>query len=99
MVKKIADLTLGMSEVTIEGVISEKFEPRVVNTRYGRRSVADAILKDETGTIKLSLWEDKIDAVQVDDKVEIRGAYINQYRDELQLNIPRSGTLEVVGKG
>ncbi len=92
---KIDEIKYGLSGVFIEGKITEKSEPRTVNTRYGRRSVADATLEDETGTIKLSLWEDQIDRVNIGNKVSISGAYVTEFRNELQLNIPRSGKLEI----
>ncbi len=92
---KINEIKNGMSGVSVEGKITEKFEPRIVNTRYGRRSVADTMLEDETGTIKMSLWENQIDRVSVGNDVSVSGAYVTEFRNELQLNIPRSGKLEV----
>jgi hypothetical protein len=93
---KINEIESGMNGVSMEGKIIEKSDPRNVNTRYGQRSVAEVILEDETGTIHLSLWEQQIDLVNVGDRVRITGAYVTEYRDVLQLNIPRSGTIEVV---
>jgi len=58
---KINEIKLGMSAVSTEGKVVAKSEPRSVRTRFGSRSVADAELEDETGTIKLSLWEQQID--------------------------------------
>ena len=92
---KINEIKNGMSGVTTEGEITEKSEPRTVNTRYGRRSVADVRLEDETGTIKMSLWEEQIVSVSIGNKVSISGAYVTEFRNELQLNIPRSGKLEI----
>jgi replication factor A1 len=91
---KINEIKRGMSDITVEGKIVDKSEPRRVNTRYGPRSVADATLQDETGSIKLSLWEEKIDSVNIGDKVKINDAYVTEFRNELQLSIPRSGKLE-----
>ena len=92
---KINEIKRGMIDITVEGKIVDKSEPRRVNTRYGQRSVADATLQDETGSIKLSLWEEKIDSVNIGDKVKISGAYVTEFRNELQLSIPRSGKLEI----
>ena len=92
---KINEIKYGMSGVFIEGKITEKSEPRTVNTRYGQRSVADVTVEDETGTIKMSLWEKQIDMVNIGNKVSISGAYVTEFRNELQLNIPRSGKLEI----
>ena len=93
---KINEIQSGMSNISVEGTIVDKNETRRVNTRYGTRSVADAILEDETGTIKLTLWEEKINQVNIRDKVRLTNAYVTEFRDELQLNVPRSGKLEVI---
>jgi len=92
---KINEIKNEMSGVLTEGEITEKSEPRTVNTRYGPRSVANIKLEDETGTIKMSLWEEQIDKVNIGDKVSISGAFVTEFRNELQLNIPRSGKLEI----
>ena len=96
---KINEIKLGMSSVSTEGKIIAKSEPRSVRTRFGQRSVADVDLEDETGIIKLSLWEQQIDLVDVGYTVKISGAYITEFSNQLQLNIPRSGVLEVKSKG
>ena len=93
---KISDIKLGMSGISVEAKIVEVGESRDVNTKYGVKTVADAVLEDGTGQIKLSLWENQIDSVSVGDNVTVRGAYVTQFRDVIQLNIPKSGKLEVV---
>ncbi len=95
---KIAEIQRGMSNVSVEGKIIDISETREVNTRYGKRSVADAMLEDDSGQIKLTLWENQITSVRVGDKITVSGAYITEFRDVLQLSIPRSGKLEVEGK-
>ena len=83
----------------MEGKVITKSEPRSVQTRFGQRSVADIELEDETGTIKLSLWEQQIARVNVGDIVKVNGAYVTEYNNQLQLNIPRSGDFEITAKG
>ena len=93
---KINEIKPGMSNVSVQAKVIEISETRDVQTKYGRRSVADALLEDETGQINLSLWENQINSVSVGDIVSVSGAYVTQFRDNLQLNIPRSGKIEVV---
>jgi len=93
---KINEIKRGMSGISVEGKIADISEPRRVSTRYGQRSVADATLQDETGSIKLSLWEEKIDSVNIRDKVKVSGAYVTEFKNQLQLNIPQSGKLEII---
>ena len=60
--------------------------------------VANAIAKDETGDIKLTLWNDDIDRVKAGDKIHLKNGYVNEWQGEMQLTTGRMGTLEVVGK-
>ena len=95
---KISEIKRGMSDITVEGKVTDKTEARRVQTRYGQRSVCDATLEDETGAIKLSLWEEAIDMVNIGDKIRVDGVYVTEFRNQLQLNMPRSGKLEVTEK-
>jgi replication factor A1 len=91
---KISDLRGEQSRVDVEGEVIEKGEVRTVNLRAGGTStVADATIKDDTGTIKLSLWGEQINSVDVGDKVKIENGYTKMFRNELSLNIGRYGKL------
>jgi len=93
---KISEIQNGMGNIAIEGKVLDISDPREVNTRYGQKRVADATLEDDSGTIKLSLWEAQIDSVKVGDRISIAGGYVTEFRDALQLNLPRSGKLNVL---
>ena len=72
----------------IEGVIESISEPRTVNLKTGGQAqVADAMLKDETGQIKLSLWDAQIKMVKQGSKVKIENGYISTFRGENALNV------------
>jgi replication factor A1 len=92
---KINEIKRGMNNVSLRAKVIDISDVRDVNTRFGKRRVADATLEDETGEIGMSLWENQIDTVNVGSMINITGAYVNEFRDKLQLNIPRSGKLEV----
>ena len=98
MTMLINEIERGMSGISVEGKIVDISEPRKVNTRYGPRSIADATLEDETGSIKLSFWEEKIESVNIGDRIKIDEAYVTEFRNELQLNILRSSKLEIIKK-
>lgn len=93
---KIGEIKRGMSDVSITGKIIDISEKRDVQTKYGRRSVAEAVVEDDTGQISVSLWENQIDSVSVGDTVTVSGAYVTEFREKIQLNIPRSGKIETV---
>ena len=93
---KVADVKVGMSNITLTAKVLEISESRDVQTKYGPRSVADAILEDDTGQISLSLWETQIKSIAVGDTINVIGAYSTQFREKLQITIPKNGKLEVV---
>ena len=81
----------------IEGVIESISEPRTVNLKTGGQAqVADAQLKDETGQIKLSLWDAQIKMVKQGSKVRIENGYISTFRGENALNVGKFGKLVVL---
>ena len=93
----IKDLRDGMRRVDSEGEIVDISDPRTVNLRTGDQArVADCTLRDATGSIKLSLWDDQIDAVRQGAKVRVTNGYTNSFRGEVRLNVGRYGKLEVL---
>jgi replication factor A1 len=57
--------------------------------------VASAVIADETGTVKLTLWNEQIDQVNVGNTVKIENGYVSSFRGEIQLNIGKFGKLTV----
>ena len=91
---KVVELKPGMKRVDVEGRIVEKGESRQVQTRFGETSnVADAVLTDDSGSIKMSLWNEQIDSFNVNDEVRVENGYITSFRGESQLNVGRYGRL------
>jgi replication factor A1 len=81
----------------IEGSIDSISEPRTVNLKTGGQAqVADAMLKDDTGQIKLTLWDAQIKMVKQGSKVRIENGYITTFRGENALNVGKYGKLTVL---
>ena len=95
---KINELQDGDRKVDVEGKVIQKSETREVRSKWTNETyrVADATIEDETGTIKLTLWNEQVDQVNVDDRVKIENGYIKSFRGELQLNSGKYGTLTVM---
>jgi len=94
---KIKELVNGMKRVSIEGKVTEKSETREVMSRFKNESykVASVVIADETGSIKLTLWNEQIDQVNVDSIVKIENGYVSSFRGEIQLNVGKYGKLTV----
>lgn len=92
---KIGELRAGMRNVSVTGKIESVGQPRTVNLKSGgTNTVADAVISDESGQIKLSLWGDEISKVQAGDRVSVENGYINTFRGENSLSVGKFGKLK-----
>jgi len=67
----VQDLRHGMKKINIEAKVLEIPTPATVQTRYGNSArVTNAWVADETGRIKLCLWNEQADLVNVGDTVQ-----------------------------
>ena len=94
---KIKDLRNGMKNVSVEAKVVEKSEAREVLSRFKDETyrVATAVIADETGKIKLTLWNDQINQVNINDTVKVENGYVTSFKGEIQLNVGKYGTLTV----
>ena len=94
----IKDLEVRQGNVDIVVEVVDKGEVREFQ-KFGRSGkVCTATAKDETGEIKLTLWNDDVDKINVGDKVHLTNGYVNEFQGEKQLTTGKFGKLEVVGK-
>jgi replication factor A1 len=95
----IRDLRNGMKQISLKAKILEIPEPRMVYTRFGNyATVSNALIEDETGTIKLCLWNEQITSVAIGDTVFIENASMSRFKGESQLKIGRKGKLSNVNQ-
>ena len=94
---KINELHDGMKRVNVQARVKEKSDPREVVSRFKDQTyrVATAMVADETGTVKLTLWNDQIELVKVNDTVRVENGYVTSFKGEIQLNVGKFGTLTV----
>ena len=93
----IGELRDGAKRVDIEARVVEKGNTREVQSRYKDETykVASAVVGDDSGNIKLTLWNEQIDQVQVGDKIRIENGYVTSFKGEIQLNVGKYGKLTV----
>jgi hypothetical protein len=95
--KHIRDLRFGMKRIDIKARVLDVPKATVVHTRYGEYArVTNALIADETGAIKLCLWNEKVNAVLVDSVVQIKNANVTKFRGENQLTLGRNAGLSMV---
>jgi len=95
--KQIRDLRFGMKRISIKARVLNIPEARVVSTRYGEFArVTNALIADETGTIKLCLWNERVSAILIDSVVQITNANVTKFRGENQLSLGKNAGLNMV---
>lgn len=93
---KISELKIGEGKVDVEGVAKNISDVRVFN-KFGRDlRVANAMLEDDSGSIKISLWNDDIDKVKEGSKIKISNGYCSEFQGEKQLSAGKFGKIEVL---
>lgn len=93
----IKDLQDGMKRVNVEAKVVEKSDPREVKSRFKDETyrIVDAVVADETGSIKLTLWNEQIEQVNVGDNIKIDNGYVTSFKGEAQLNVGKFGKLTI----
>jgi replication factor A1 len=93
----VQDLDDGRGGVSIRVRVLSESEPRTVRTKDGQEhSVVDVMVGDRTGTVPLSLWDERIHDVEIGDIIDVENAYVNTFKGRLRLNIGKYGTIEKV---
>ncbi len=96
----IKDLRHGMKKVIVEATVLETPPAKMVHTQFGNSALlTNAIIADETGKIKLCLWDEQVTSVSVGDKIKITNATVSTFKGERQLRLGKSGSLAVIQKG
>ena len=94
---RIVDLKPGMKGVRVGAQVVEISKPKLLLTRLNDYALlANATLADETGNIKLPLWNDWTRSISVNDTVQIANARVTTFQGERQLRIGKRGTLKVL---
>ena len=93
----IGELRDGAKRVDITATVVEKGNTREVQSRYKDETykVASAVVADDSGNIKLTLWNEQIDQVQVGNKIRVENGYVTSFKGEIQLNVGKYGKLTV----
>lgn len=92
----IKDLQIRQGKVNITVEVTEVSEAREFD-KFGRKGrVASAKVRDATGEVTLTLWNEQIDKVKPGQTIKITNGYVNEYQGEPQLTTGKLGKLEII---
>ncbi|MFW6117583.1 MAG: hypothetical protein ACOC6G_03265 [Thermoproteota archaeon] len=94
---KIENLEAGMKKINLKAKVMKVPEPKMVYTRFGNTAyVSNALIADETGSIRMSLWNKQVQTVSEGDMIHIENSKVTRFRGERQLRIGRRGSFSVI---
>lgn len=93
---KISELGMGENVDLEEAVVVSVDEPKTF-VKFGRPlKLATATLKDDSGEIKMTLWNKDVDEVKAGDKVKLTSCFVKEFQGEKQLTTGKLGKIEVL---
>lgn len=97
-ITKISDAIEEDRRYLVEGIVDSISKPKEVFSKKDGKfhQVADVMLKDDSATVKLVLWDDMIRQVKVNERIRVETAYPSTFRDELQLNVSKFGRIVIL---
>ena len=95
----VSELRSGMRHINLKAKVQEIPKPAQVHTQFGNTAmVVNALIGDDTGTIKLCLWEGQINTIALGEEIEIQNAQVCLFRGEKQVRLGKNGTLNVLNE-
>jgi len=96
----IDDLAMGLSDVTVTGVVLETEAVRTFERDDGSEGrVANLLLGDETGRIRVTLWDDRADLadeLEPGATVAVVDGYVRERDGDLELHVGDRGRVDEV---
>jgi replication factor A1 len=95
---RIEDLTLGLSDVNLKGRVLDTDSVRTFSRDDGSEGrVANLVLGDETGRVRVTLWDEKADLADEFDpgqSVEVVDGYVRERDGDLELHVGNRGAVD-----
>lgn len=94
----ISDLRHGMKKVNVdEARVLDTPEPKQVHTQFGNTiTMANVYVEDESGKIKMCLWDEQVKSVHAGDVIQIKNASVATFKGEKQLRLGKTGAITVL---
>jgi replication factor A1 len=97
---RVEDLSLGLSDVNLRGRVLATDSVRTFDRDDGSEGrVANLTLGDETGRIRVTLWDERADRateLDADTSVEVVDGYVRERDGDLELHVGSRGAVEAI---
>lgn len=96
---EIKDLQANQGKIDLVVEVVGKDEPRTFE-KFGKTGrVCNAKVKDTSGEVTMTLWNEDVDKVNIGDKIHVENGWCSEYKGEKQVSAGKFGKIEVVEAG
>ncbi len=95
---KIKDVNSEVKLVNLKAKVVKKPIAKTVYSRFGNNplGLSTSTISDDTGSIKMPLWNNQINMVSIGDTIQIENGRVRTFRGELQVSVGKAGKLKVI---
>jgi len=67
--------------------------------RFGKAGrVCNCVIKDDSGEMELTLWNNEIDTIEVGEKIKITDGWVKEWNNKMQISLGKNGKIEKIKK-
>jgi replication factor A1 len=94
---KLRNIKSGMSHVSAKVKVASTAKVQRITTGRGiEHDVQELKVEDESGSITLVLWDDKIVPLKAGDLLQIKNGYVTSFKGDWKINIGKYGEMTKV---
>ena len=95
---KIKDVNSKVKWANIKAKVVKKPIARTVYSRFDHNplGLSTSTISDDTGSIKMPLWNTQINMVSIGDTIQIKNGRVKTFRGEMQVSVGKAGNLKVI---
>ena len=95
---KIEEVQANTGKIELQAKVISKDEPRTFEKSGDEGKVCNIMIKDESGEIKMTLWNEQVELINIGDKIHLKNGWCSEFRGERQVSSGKFGQLDIVEK-
>ena len=81
----------------IEVRVAQVYQPKEVTAGGCKRKILELMVRDETGAIRLVLWDEKSSfSFSVGDRLKVLNGFVTSFKGEWRINVGKYGKITVL---
>lgn len=95
---EIKDIQANTGKIELQAVVISKDKPRNFEKFGNEGKVCNITIKDDSGEVKMTLWNEQVEQVGIGDKIHLKNGWCSEFRGEKQVSSGKFGELIILEK-